>query len=154
MSEFCASLKQITNTIHEMAREKGFWPEEELDEETLANRILQLWEDTGSKPIASKEALQEIITETIHLARESAPTNVGEKLALITSEVSEILEAYRHGDPSAEHIDGFRATEEEAADVLIRLIDFAHHQGIRLGEAVEAQIAYNAGRPYKHGKSV
>lgn len=77
--------------------------------------------------------------------------NNGEMIALMHSELSELLEAYREPGLS-EKIPNFTQAEEEAADVLIRLLDFSVGRDIRLKEAVIAKMHYNEGRPYKHGK--
>lgn len=64
-------------------------------------------------------------------------------LALIHSEVSEALEAFRKGDR-----DGFG---EELADVLIRVLGLAHGLGIDLGAESWAKAEKNRARAYKHG---
>jgi hypothetical protein len=66
-------------------------------------------------------------------------------------ELSELLEGLRYGDPKSDKIPGFTSAEEEAADVLIRLLDMAHARGWRVGEAMAAKHGYNASRPHKHG---
>lgn len=64
-------------------------------------------------------------------------------LALIHSEVSEALEAFRNDD---------RANfAEELADVMIRTIGLAHGMQIDLGAAILAKIEKNRTRPIKHG---
>ncbi len=42
--------------------------------------------------------------------------------------------------------------EDELADIIIRTAELAMSMGIDLQAHVEAKMAYNAGRPYKHGK--
>lgn len=76
--------------------------------------------------------------------------NDGEMIALIHSELSEALEALRKPGPS-EKIPEFTALEEEMADVLIRLGDYAEARGLRLTEAVQAKLAFNARRSHRHG---
>lgn len=77
--------------------------------------------------------------------------NDGEMIALMHSELSEALEALRHGNPRSEHIPDFTGLEEELADVVIRILDYAGAKNLRLGEAIFAKIAFNVGRPYMHG---
>jgi NTP pyrophosphatase (non-canonical NTP hydrolase) len=75
----------------------------------------------------------------------------GISIALMHTELSECLEAYRHNNPPSEHISGFSGAEEELADVVIRILDFGHARGLRIPEAVLAKIEYNIYRPTKHG---
>ena len=75
-----------------------------------------------------------------------------EKIALIHSEASEALEGIRKDLPS-DHLPGFTLEEEELADVLIRVFDYAGGFNLRLAEVVFAKLEFNAQRPFKHGKS-
>lgn len=102
--------------------------------------------------------------------------NVGEKLALIHSEVSEALEAYRERYPinrnKYEFIDPLDGVTyildkedtqfdkkdykpvgfpSELADIVIRVMDLAEHIGISLEEVIVEKMAYNKTRPIKHG---
>lgn len=79
--------------------------------------------------------------------------NPAEKIALMHSELSEVLEAIRKPEPQmSEKIPEFTEEEDEIADVLIRVFDYVGWRKLRLGGAVRAKMAYNANRPYKHGK--
>ena len=79
--------------------------------------------------------------------------NDGEMIALMHSELSEALEAIRHGNPPDDKIPEFTGAEAELADCIIRIMDTAHARGWRVAEAIVAKMAYNEGRPYKHGKA-
>lgn len=82
-----------------------------------------------------------------------ANPNLSEKIALIHSEVSELLEATRKETiERSEHIPEFYAFEEEIADIIIRTLDLADRYGSRVGPAIFAKLEYNRNRPHKHGK--
>jgi NTP pyrophosphatase (non-canonical NTP hydrolase) len=58
--------------------------------------------------------------------------------------IAEMLEEGHTGKP-----EGFPV---ELADAVIRLFGLAYEAGIDLPAAIEEKLAYNATRPFKHGK--
>lgn len=107
-TDFISSFITLSNRIHQMAQEKGFW---------------------------------------------EGDRNQGEIIALMHSELSEALEAIRHGNPPDDKIPEFSGAEAELADCIIRIMDMAPAYGWRIAEAIIAKVQYNASRPYKHGKA-
>jgi NTP pyrophosphatase (non-canonical NTP hydrolase) len=77
--------------------------------------------------------------------------NKGEMIALMHSELSEALEALRHGNPPDDKCPEFDSVTVELADVLIRMMDYCQAFGHPLAEATAAKIAMNKGRSYRHG---
>ena len=78
--------------------------------------------------------------------------NFGEQVALMHSELSEALEAARHGNPPDKHCPEFSNTEVELADTIIRIMDTSEGLGLRVAEALVAKVGFNATRPHMHGK--
>lgn len=77
----------------------------------------------------------------------------GALLALVHSETSEALEAYRaRGLEAWTRVDGKpEGVAAELADVVIRVADLAGYLGIDLGAAIRGKMEFNAGRPHRHG---
>ena len=74
---------------------------------------------------------------------ESSDYKVPAILALIHSEVSEALEAFRHKDK-----ENF---VEEMADVIIRCLDCTEGLKVDIGDAILKKLEKNKSRGYKHG---
>lgn len=80
-------------------------------------------------------------------------SNVGEKIALVHSEVSEALEAFRSGNPTDDKLIEYDSAVVELADAVIRIMDLAGSFDMNLAGAIVAKVIYNSKRPYKHGKA-
>jgi NTP pyrophosphatase (non-canonical NTP hydrolase) len=107
----------------------------------------------------NKEKLIELINELAKELHETSrskgfynpPPSDLERFALMHSEISEATEGVRHGNPPSDHIPEFSATEEEMADTIIRILDYAVYRNLRIGEAIFAKAEFNKGRPFMHG---
>lgn len=79
------------------------------------------------------------------------PREDGTIAMLVVTEIAEAVEAQRNGGGESTKIPGFSKEEEEYADAIIRILDFAGSKGYRLGQAIIAKHEFNKTRPYKHG---
>lgn len=103
--------------------------------------------------IESFEAMQLDINENAIAKGFWDSTDVFQKTVLMHSEVSELVEALRLHEPKgSDKIPQFSNAEEECADIVIRVMDFAKQHKFDLARAIIAKNEFNKTRPYKHGK--
>lgn len=127
-----------------------------MDESTIhpARNVLNMLAKTAHAMSDSKGFWAEE-NAVMSLHPEMTPIIMGNKLALIHSEVSEVLEALRKPEPVAsKKIPPYMEEEDECADILIRLMDYCGKRNIDIGGAVIQKMLYNANRPFKHGKTM
>ena len=79
--------------------------------------------------------------------------NDGERMALIHAEISEALEALREGNPTSNKIMEFSNLDDELADAVIRIMDYAFGKDLDVAGAVVAKMEYNESREFMHGKT-
>lgn len=103
------------------------------------------WRDHKRQMIATVTDADPKLLPYLHALMDS------NELCLIHSEISEGLEGVRHDDPPSEHIPKFTASEEELADAVIRIMDYAGMRDLRVAEAVIAKLKFNEGRGFRHG---
>lgn len=80
---------------------------------------------------------------------------------LIVTEIAEATEAWREGKDLPGRDGGVYIPDlstgkpegeaVELADALIRILDYAESRGFDMDAVVEAKMAYNKTRPYRHG---
>ena len=135
--QFIESFNALATEAHNTAVSKGWWDSE--DAELLA--IISTDERMSPK---DSDALIEIATKI-------KGKNDGEMIALMHSELSEALEALRHGNPPDDKVPEYSGVEAELADVIIRIFDLCSQRGWRVAEALVAKMEMNKSRSVKHG---
>ena len=81
------------------------------------------------------------------------PRTFGDIIALCHSELSEALESYRNGEAMAWTNEAGKpeGVAVEMADCIIRILDWAGHEGMDMETLVWRKHEYNKTRPYRHG---
>jgi|DEB0MinimDraft_6_1074348.scaffolds.fasta_scaffold04346_9 NTP pyrophosphatase (non-canonical NTP hydrolase) len=126
--------------------------------ETIEETSEQLVDAPGNEPSAEliSDVLDFLTTEIHCTAREKGwwedKRKPSECIALAHSELSEALEALRHGNPPDDKLPEFSGAEAELADTIIRILDMAGAYGWNVADALVAKMQFNRGRTYKHGK--
>lgn len=111
----------------------------------------------GYGPIPSHEDTQiqrmtrEVRSLNMRLGWREGNNTFGDYIALLHSEVSEALEAFREWKLRDATEGKPEGVGSELADVLIRLLDMCDVYSIDLEQEYRRKMAYNATRPYQHG---
>ena len=79
------------------------------------------------------------------------PRETGTCFMLMVTELAEAMEGYREGNPHSDKIAPFSQIEEELADVIIRILDYAEHNSFEIEKALMAKKRNTEGRSYRHG---
>lgn len=108
-------LSDLAYRAHEIAKKKGRW-----DHEILGTIPAPVYHIPSADPA---DGPKDVVNPSIW----------AEKIALIHSEVSEILEARRNGDEDLE--------AEEVADVIIRCLDYAQARRFNIAQQVFSKLA-------------
>lgn len=145
--DFITTFKHIQLVAHQNAVDKGFWDEQTADDYAREHKKQHAKDFITLGP----HMIDRAIMNAYRAGQENPPPNKGEKIALMHSELSEMLEGVRKPRPD-NHCPEFTSEEIELADAFIRGMDHAEKFGLRLAEAILAKMAFNAGRPRKHGK--
>ena len=119
---FVTGFRYLAGKAHSNSEDKGFW------------KILETVRALPNKADAAE-------LESLYLQS---------RLALMHSELSEALTGIRKGLMD-DHLPHRSMEVAELADTIIRIMDYAAGFDLPVAEVVLEKMAYNRGRPYKHG---
>lgn len=149
-------INKLAKQAYENSKSKGFYE----DYDNLVTLLQDYQQDTAY-----------VVTEHLEYLKQ---VSTAQKIALIQSEASEMLESdrkdkecgliglevdfIRREDDDTEFQKLFRdfikdTKEDELADIMIRCLDYAGREGIDLEAHILAKMRYNSLRPHKHGKN-
>ena len=128
---FVEAFNRLQAEVHATANDKGWWEKRDGLEDACAH-------------------IEKRVCET-PLTDFAETTNQLSCLMLVVSELSEAVEAIRHGNPPDDKIPNFSGAEAECADAIIRLMDLAERSNWNLAEAIVEKTEMNKWRPHMHG---
>jgi NTP pyrophosphatase (non-canonical NTP hydrolase) len=142
-----AVINVIAGDIGGWAIRKGF--REDFDDAKWLELFAAAYQHVYDKvaDIAGKEYPDSDVLDAVERLRRIAKRHYEmantTKLMLMVSELSEALEGQRDGGNY----------DEELADLMIRVMENAHCNGIPIGDIILRKMAVNEDRPHKHGRS-
>ncbi|NJR71307.1 MAG: hypothetical protein HC771_23815 [Synechococcales cyanobacterium CRU_2_2] len=151
-------ITQLSQEIHQLAQEKGWWDEPRKGGGDIAamhgylSHILEM-RRAGVLVKVSQEDMRNLLSiATSWSSVDGDKAHIATLLALIHSEVSEAFQEAKDGiDAPSEKIPEFSRFELELADIVIRAFDLAAAMEIDIGLAIAAKHEFNKTRSHKHG---
>lgn len=135
---FVTAFNELAADAHATARSKGFW------DQPAEAASLHAFVDAHENGSMASDALHRAIDKL-------AKRNDGEAVALMTSELSELLEGLRAGDPPDDKVPQHSSSSAEGADAIIRIMDWAKGTGRKVAEALVDKMVMNKTRERMNG---
>lgn len=135
---------------------------EDAEDEHHVNALYRLLKEPEVEPTKSLAEMADDVTAwCVRKGWEPNPNRTfGDEITLLHTELSEAFEAYREGGFEDQTILGAQGESigakpegvgSELADVLVRLLHTSASRGIDLEAEYKRKMAYNEGRPWRHG---
>lgn len=125
-------INQMVDIAHGVAVQSGWWlPKGE------AKKALELLNDNT---LTMSQEVRDLLLQVA-----TKPRNAPEQIALIHSEASEMMEGVRK-DLMDDKLPHRKMEEVEAADIILRVMDYCGGRGLDLGGALVEKLAFNTKR--------
>ena len=135
-----SNLNELSNQIHENAKSKGFYDNEEKN---LGEMLCLIHSEVSEalEAVRDDKYYSNAVEEQMWFIKGMSDKNYGDTFNDDSFFKSQFENRVKN------------TFEDELADVIIRVLDLSAYKNIDIESHVKAKMRYNAMRPHKHGKS-
>ncbi len=145
-------VQDMVNLAHAQSTKSGFWGDDGKKEYNASEKLMLMVSELAEalEEARSKRAVNEVYYNRGVLTVKLAETVTDDDITVVINSIALLDGVTSVTASNAKKPEGFPM---ELADCVIRIGDICGREGIDLQACIEEKMAFNASRPYKHGRA-